>query len=104
MKNIKDVDKSKLVFVHEEDDVITDELFQSKEIGYYQDSWNRFKRNKASLIAFIIICIIMFFVATGPYMKQYDLPDKSKNDALRLKYLPPKIPGLEKLEIGRAHV
>lgn len=97
--NIKDIDKSKLVFVHEEGDVIQDELFETKEIGYYQDSWNRFKRNKASLIAFIIICILMFFVVFGPYMKNYTLPQESQNDALRLKNLPPKVPGLEKLGI-----
>ncbi len=96
---IQDIDKSKFVFVHSEDEVITDELFESKELGYYRDSWNRFKSNKASFIAFIIICIMMFFVLFGPYMKRYDLPKKSHNDALRLKFLPPKIPVLEKLGI-----
>ena len=96
---IKDIDKSKLVFVHEEDDVIVDELFESKEVGYYKDSWNRFKSNRASFTAFIIICIMMFFIIFGPYMKRYDLPQRSHTDALRFKYLPPKIPGLEKLGI-----
>ena len=56
------VDKSKLVLVRSSDVVINDEPLESKEIGYYRDSWNRFKKNKASVVAFFIICIIMFFV------------------------------------------
>lgn len=96
---IKEIDKSKFVFVHEEDKTITDELFESKEVGYYRDSWNRFKSNKASFVAFIIICVMMFFVIFGPYMKKYDLPQQSHNDAIRFKNLPPKIPGIEKLGI-----
>lgn len=96
---IKDIDKSKFVFIHEEDETITDELFASKEVGYYRDSWNRFKSNRASFVAFIIICIMMFFVVFGPYMKKYDLPKQSHTDTIRFKNLPPKIPGLEKLGI-----
>ena len=42
------VDKSKLVLVRSSDVVINDEPLESKEIGYYRDSWNRFKKNKAS--------------------------------------------------------
>ena len=96
---IKDIDKKKFVFIHDKDDVITDELFETKKVGYYKDSWNRFKSNRASFVAFIIICFMLFFVAFGPYMKKYDLPQKSHTDSLRFKNLPPKIPGLEKLGI-----
>ncbi len=96
---IQDIDKSKLVFIHDEDDVIIDAPFESREIGYYRDSWNRFKKNKASLVAFIIILILLFFVAFGPYMKKYDLPQESKTDALKFRYLTPKIPVIEKLGI-----
>lgn len=96
---IQNIDKSKFTFVHDKDEMISDVPFESREIGYYRDSWNRFKKNKASLAAFIIILILLFFVAFGPYMKKYDLPDQSKTEALRFKYLPPKIPGLEKLGI-----
>ncbi len=93
---IKDIDKSKLVLVRNADEHIDEVKLETKEIGYYQDSWNRFKKNKASLAAFVIICIIMFFVVFGPYMKVYDLPETDSNEASRLADLTPKIPVLEK--------
>ena len=96
---MKNIDKSKLVLVHDSSDKIIDQPLETKEIGYYQDSWNRFKKNKASLVAFIIICIILLFVMIGPHLKNYDLYGRSTEDAARLANLTPKIPGLEKLGI-----
>ena len=61
-----DIDKSKLVLVHNKDDLIVDQPLESKEIGYYKDSWNRFKKNKASLTAFYILVVVLFFVFVGP--------------------------------------
>lgn len=96
---MRQIDKSKLVMVRNVDDKIIDKPLETKEIGYYRDSWNRFKKNKASLIAFIIICIVLFFVAFGPYMKKYNLPEERPNVAMRFENLPPKIPLLNKLGI-----
>lgn len=94
-----DIDKSKLVLVHNKDDLIKDIPLETKEIGYYKDSWNRFKKNKASLVAFYIICVVLFFVILGPYMKPYTLFQDSSIEAARIGNLTPKIPGLEKLGI-----
>lgn len=96
---MREIDKSKLVLVHSQDINIGDEPLEGKEIGYYRDSWIRFKKNKASVVAFIIICIIMVFVLLGPYMKKYDLYKDNKIEAERLSNLVPKIPVLEKLGI-----
>ena len=96
---MKQIDKSKLVLVRNKDEFIAEQPLETKEIGYYKDSWNRFKKNKASLVAFIIICIILFFVAFGPLMKDYTLPDTNPTDARRIGYLTPKIPVLEQLGI-----
>lgn len=93
------IDKSKLVLVHNANDLIKDLPLETKEIGYYRDSWNRFKKNKASFVAFIIICIIMVFVVFGPLLKPYKLPDEDPNAARRFRYLEPKIPFLEKFGI-----
>lgn len=93
------VDKSKLVLVHDASDLIKDIPLETKEIGYYRDSWNRFKKNKASLTAFVIICLILFFIIFGPYMKSYTLPQRDEINARRLAYLPPRIPLLEKMGI-----
>lgn len=94
-----DIDKSKLVLIREEDERIVDQPLETKEIGYYRDSWNRFKKNRASLAAFVIICIIMFFILVGPYMKKYTLVQDNPTNAARLGYLTPRIPGIEKLGI-----
>lgn len=94
-----DIDKSKLVLVHNKDDLIKDIPLETKEIGYYKDSWNRFKKNRASLVAFYIICVVLFFVILGPYMKDYDLYERDTIEAARIGNLTPKIPGLEKLGI-----
>lgn len=96
---MRNVDKSKLILVHDKEDRIIDQPLETKEIGYYQDSWNRFKKNRASLVAFIIICFIMVFVMVGPHLKKYDLYKRSTTNAARLANLTPKVPGLEKLGI-----
>lgn len=95
---MKQIDKSKLVFINK-DTIITDAPLKTKEISYYQDAWYRFKKNKASFIAFIIISVLLFFVIVGPYMKIYDLPSRSIADSTKLNNLPPKIPVLEKIGI-----
>ena len=96
---MNNIDKNKLVLVRDTDERIIDQPLETKEIGYYKDSWNRFKKNKASLIAFVIICIIFFFIIAGPYMKDYNLVKEDPTAASRLSYLTPRIPGLEKLGI-----
>lgn len=93
------VDKSKLVLVRNKDELIKDQALETKEIGYYADSWNRFKKNRASLVAFYIICVVLFFVAVGPYMKDYDLYERDSTEAARLGNLSPKIPVLENFGI-----
>jgi oligopeptide transport system permease protein len=93
-----DIDKSKFVLINDENTIINDIAFETKEIGYYRDAWNRFKKNRASVVAFIIICIIFFFVLVGPYMKVYVEP-ANPADGVRLGYLTPKIPIIEKLGI-----
>lgn len=96
---MKNIDKSKLVLIHDKNDLIVDQPLETKEIGYYQDSWNRFKKNKASLTAFYIIVIVLFFVFVGPYMKSYNLYNERPVEAARLGNLTPRIPGLENLGI-----
>ena len=90
------INKKDLVLVHE-DKKMLDSPLESKRIGYYQDSWNRFKKNRASFVAFIIICIMLFFVIFGPYMRGYDLINEDPVEAGRLGNLVPKVPVLEKL-------
>ncbi|WP_240842040.1 ABC transporter permease [Acidaminobacter sp. JC074] len=90
------IDKKDLVLVRDSQKILDTEL-ESKRIGYYQDSWNRFKKNKGAFYAFIIICVVLFFVVFGPYMRGYTLKADAPIEAARLGNLVPKVPGLEKL-------
>lgn len=72
---------------------------KTKEIGYYKDSWNRFKKNKGALVAFYIIAFILLFVGIGPSLKDYNLPVTSPNNATRFGFLEPKIPFIENFGI-----
>jgi oligopeptide transport system permease protein len=100
------VDKSKLILVNSKDDYLQDKPLKTREIGYYKDSWTRFKKNKGAFVAFYIILFILFFVGVGPSLSNYNLNRTSPNLALRFGYLEPKIPGLENLGIftGRRSV
>ena len=54
------VDKSKFRFVHE-GERIKDKVFEDKPVSYFKDAWYRFRKNRASVIAaVIIICIVLY--------------------------------------------
>ena len=60
--NINSIPKEKFEFANT-GDKIRDQKFEDKPIGYFRDAWNRFCKNKASIIAaLIIICIVLFAV------------------------------------------
>lgn len=52
---------------------ITDTKFEDKPIGYFKDAWIRFRKNKASIVAAIIIVIIFLFAFLTPlFTFKYD--------------------------------
>ena len=60
--NINLIPKDKLVLANMGDH-IKDQKFEDKPIGYFKDAWRRFCKNKASIVAaLIIICIILFAI------------------------------------------
>jgi len=87
------------------EDRIQDQAFQTKPIGYYKDAWIRFKKNKASLVALIILVFLIIMTIIGPHLSSYDLHEQSASTAIRLAELPPKINGLEWLGFdGSKHI
>jgi oligopeptide transport system permease protein len=93
------IDKSKLVLFNNKSATLADKPLKTKEIGYYQDSWNRFKKNKGALSAFYIILSILFFVIIGPLLNPYNLPETRPDEAFRFGYLEPKIQIVENFGI-----
>lgn len=61
----------KFTFI-QRDSQIKDLKFDTKPIGYLKDAWNRFKKNKSSVIAAIIIIILFIFSIIVPIFSNYD--------------------------------
>lgn len=91
----KQLSRDDFVFLNESGKLY-DEPFQGKPIGFFQDAFLRLKKNKASLLAFIIIVVIAFFSLAGPAMTPYGYNDQ---DVDRVN-MPPRIPVLEKFGIA----
>jgi oligopeptide transport system permease protein len=77
------------------DETLKDEKFEDEAIGFFKDAMIRFRNNKSSVVALIIVAIIVIMSIFGPMMNKYTY--KEQNPKLAL--LPARIPGLEKLGI-----
>ena len=52
------------------DDRIHDAKFSDKPIGYFKDAWLRFRKNKASIVASLIIVLIILFAVIVPFFNE----------------------------------
>ena len=52
---------------------ITDTKFETKPVGYFKDAFNRFKKNKSSLVAAIIILLLFLFALIVPFFSNYNV-------------------------------
>ena len=57
----------KFAFVHE-GERISDRKFDDKPIGYFKDAWIRFRKNRASVIAAVIIILIIMYSLLMPLL------------------------------------
>ncbi len=64
--NINLIPKEKLALANLGDH-IKDTKFDDKPIGYFKDAWRRFCKNKASIVAAIIILLIVVFAVVMPF-------------------------------------
>lgn len=67
-------------------DNIHDAKFETKPVGYFKDAWNRFKKNKASVVAGIIILVILFYGLLYPFTTTRKLSDVN----VEYSYMRPK--------------
>ena len=79
------IDKEKFVFASNNDRLRDKELV-TKPIGYFKDAFNRFKRNKGSIVAAIIIGFLVLFAIIGPLTTPYKVSFKDPT----YKYALPK--------------
>lgn len=90
----KDISEELFEFV-QNDEKIYDQEMQGKSIGYLEDVWIRFKKNKVNLTAstillILIICSIIMPTLSG---KEYNKLNE------KISFLPPRMPILEKFGI-----
>ena len=84
VNNIPTIDPSMFEFA-KRDDFSKDKKFETKPIGYFQDALYRFCRNKASVTAFVIICLLLLFAIFGPILGQSNYSN-TKDDTTYLRY------------------
>lgn len=71
MQNIQ-IPKEMFEFVNH-GERIADKKFEDKPIGYFKDAWIRFRKNKASVVAAIVIIAIVLFAFLMPvFNTRYD--------------------------------
>ena len=52
-------------------DIIESEKIHSKSMTYWEDAFRRIRKNKAAMIAFSIIVLLLFFCILGPSFNKY---------------------------------
>lgn len=90
----QNIPKDEFTFV-QKDEKLYDQKLQGKPIGYFQDVWIRFKKNRTNLIASLILLVLVVCALIVPPLSgaRYNKLDE------KLSFLPPRVPGLEKLGI-----
>ena len=73
-----------------------DAPFTTEPIGFYRDAFRRLRKNKVSMASLIAILVIVILAVIVPEVSGYTYVQQNVDQ----KYLPPKIPGLEKLGIA----
>lgn len=86
------LEKFKLVQLEKE---IHDSKFESKPVGFFKDALIRFSQNRASVIAFILICIIAVFSIFGSKMNDYGFNEQNLDKI----NMPSKVPILSRFGI-----
>lgn len=79
------------LFIPADSTMMNPDKVTNAPVTYWQDAWKRFRRNKASMIGFFVILVLVVMAIVGPVMNPYGFDDQ---DVKRAK-LPPKVPVLE---------
>ena len=91
----KHIDKSQFEFV-EVDEKIFDTKFEGKPQSFLKDAMSRFTKNKVNVVATTIVLMVIMLSILVPILTPKDFT--SANSA-NTKFLPPRIPFLEKIGI-----
>ncbi len=93
-QNVMDIPEEAFEFVGSGEKIL-DEVPQTVSRGFFRDALFRLRKNKASVVAFWILILLVFMAIFGPDMNDH----KFSNQYLDYLNMPPRVPGLEKLGI-----
>ncbi|TDL35319.1 ABC transporter permease [Jeotgalibacillus sp. S-D1] len=70
------------------------EKIEKPSLNFWQDAYLRVKKNKAAIVSFVILLLLIFMAFVGPFMSGYD------GDVQRAEHsnLPPRIAALENVD------
>ena len=71
-EELQTIDQSKFEFI-QRDETIFDQKFETKKIGFLQDALIRFSKNKGSVVAFVILCLLILFSIFTPMFSKYEV-------------------------------
>ena len=81
--NYKNIPAEKFRFTNNRSS--SDEKFKTKQIGYLEDAWHRFRKNKSSIVASIIILVLVIYAIVVPMFCETTY-SKSLTDTTYLTY------------------
>jgi len=99
--NDVEIDKSMFSLVDRSEESFHDTSIAGKPVGFFKDGLKRFKKNKASVVAFWIIAVIILFTLIGPVMRNHEPTNETRGVVRQgtFEFLTPRIPVLEHLGI-----
>lgn len=95
MMQIPEIPKEKFAFASA-GQIIHDKKLETKSRGYFADAFIRFKKNKSSVVAGIIIGVLILFAIIAPMVSMYTIDQKDT----KYQSFSPYIPSIAKLGIG----
>ena len=90
--DFEDIPASEFEFVHT-GEKIYDSNIEAEARGFFKDALFRLCKNKASVAAFFVICIIVFMAIAGPFMTPYSFREQHPEHL----NLPPRVKALESI-------
>lgn len=60
----------------QQDKKLTDQKFDTKPVGYFEDAFRRFRKNKSSVVGGIVILLLILFAIFVPIFSRYDISDR----------------------------
>lgn len=67
----ENIPKEKFEFAHS-GEKLSDKKFDDKPIGYFKDAWIRFRKNRASVIAAVIIALVVLYAFLAPLLLSHE--------------------------------